>query len=180
MQRYEVFSQKPLSGWELSKLGCEVAARASANMVFSSVQGGMMGALGIGLPDVPIFLAAVFKTLFEISLSFGYPYDTKQEQTYQMLLICAAVGEEAERKQAAVDANIVAQQIRMGAGICSVSFEEAKQRASKALCSAALMGKMVQGAPIIGVYGGFRNGVLLKQIGTVAAVKYQQRMLRER
>lgn len=42
------------------------------------------------------------------------------------------------------------------------------------------MGKMVQGAPIIGVYGGFRNGVLLKQIGTVAAVKYQQRMLRER
>lgn len=86
----------------------------------------MMGALGIGLPDVPIFLAAVFKTLFEISLSFGYPYDTKKEQTYQMLLICAAVGEEAERKQAAVDANIVAQQIRMGAGICSVSFEEAK------------------------------------------------------
>lgn len=139
-----------------------------------------MGALGIGLPDVPIFLAAVFKTLFEISLSFGYPYDTKQEQTYQMLLICAAVGEEAERKQAAVDANIVAQQIRMGAGICSVSFEETKQRASKALCDAALMGKMVQGAPIIGVYGGFRNGVLLKQIGTVAAVKYQQRMLRER
>lgn len=98
-----------------------------------------------------------------------------------MLLICAAVGEEAERKQAAVDANIVAQQIRMGAGICSVSFEEAKPAgASKALCSAALMGKMVQGAPIIGVYGGFRNGVLLKQIGTVAAVKYQQRMLRER
>lgn len=180
LRRYEVFSQKTLSSWELSKLGCEVAARASANMVFSSVQGGMMGALGIGLPDVPIFLAAVFKTLFEISLSFGYPYDTKQEQTYQMLLICAAVGEEAERKQAAVDANIVAQQIRMGTGICSVSFEEAKQRASKALCSAALMGKMVQGAPIIGVYGGFRNGVLLKQIGTVAAVKYQQRMLRER
>lgn len=58
-----------------------------------------------------------------------------------MLLICAAVGEEAERKQAAVDANIVAQQIRMGTGICSVSFEQAKQRASKALCSAALMGK---------------------------------------
>lgn len=101
----------------------------------------MMGALGIGLPDVPIFLAAVFKTLFEISLSFGYPYDTKQEQTYQMLLICAAVGEEAERKQAAVDANIVAQQIRMGAGICSVSFEEAKQRASKALWQCRFDGK---------------------------------------
>lgn len=97
-----------------------------------------------------------------------------------MLLICAAVGEEAERKQAAVDANIVAQQIRMGAGICSVSFEEAKPAGPPRHLQCALMGKMVQGAPIIGVYGGFRNGVLLKQIGTVAAVKYQQRMLRER
>ena len=54
--------------------------------------GGLMGALGIGLPDVPIFLGAVFKTLFEISLRFGYPYDTQPEQIYQMLLICAAVG----------------------------------------------------------------------------------------
>ena len=95
---YLQFAQKPLSGWELYKLGCKAAGRAGANMAFSSVQGGLMGALGIGLPDVPIFLGAVFKTLFEISLRFGYPYDTQPEQIYQMLLICAAVGDEAQRR----------------------------------------------------------------------------------
>lgn len=179
LERYEAFAQKPLSGWELTRLGCEAAMGASANMVFSSVQGGAMGALGIGLPDVPIFLGAVFKTLFEISLRFGFPYHLPQEQVYQMLLICAAVGEEHERRRAVADADQTAQEIRMGA-VLTIDREEAKRRAAHALCSAALTGKLVQGTPIIGVYGGFRNGVLLRQIGSMAALKYQQRLLRER
>ena len=137
---------------------------------------GLMGVLGIGLPDVPIFLAAVFKTLFEISLRFGYPYNTRQEQLYQMLVICAAVGEPADRRRAATDLNLLARELQIGAGV-SFSWEETKRRAAKALCSAALTGKVVQGVPIVGVYGGFRNGVLLRQIGSMAAVKYQQRLL---
>lgn len=176
LEQYEAFANKPLSNWELSKLGAKAAARASANMVFSTVQGGLMGVLGIGLPDVPIFLAAVFKTLFEISLRFGYPYNTRQEQLYQMLVICAAVGEPADRRRAASDLNLLARELQIGAGV-SFSWEETKRRAAKALCSAALTGKVVQGVPIVGVYGGFRNGVLLRQIGSMAAVKYQQRLL---
>ena len=179
---YLQFAQKPLSSWELYKLGCKAAGRAGANMAFSSVQGGLMGALGIGLPDVPIFLGAVFKTLFEISLRFGYPYDTQPEQIYQMLLICAAVGDEAQRRQASADADRIAQEMRQKARTgeeLSISREQAKKRASHALCSAALAGKLVQGTPVIGVYGGFRNGVLLRQVGSMAAVKYQQRRLRE-
>ena len=176
LEQYEAFANKPLSNWELSKLGAKAAARASANMVFSTVQGGLMGVFGIGLPDVPIFLAAVFKTLFEISLRFGYPYNTRQEQLYQMLVICAAVGEPADRRRAAADLNLLARELQIGAGV-SFSWEETKRRAAKALCSAALTPNVVQGVPIVGVYGGFRNGVLLRQIGSMAAVKYQQRLL---
>lgn len=180
LRRYEVFSQKTLSGWELSKLGCEVAARASANMVFSSVQDGC-GSFGHRIAGCSNLFSTVFKTLFEISLSFGYPYDTKQEQTYQMLLICAAVGEEAERKQAAVDANIVAQQIRMGAGICSVSFEEAKQRASKALWQCRFDGKNGAGSTDYrSVWRLSERWFCSNKLALLQPVKYQQRMLRER
>ena len=94
------------------------------------------------------------------------------------MLICAAVAsDEEERRRAGQDADCAAVQIRLGL-LPAVTVEEATSRASKALCSAALAGKMVQGMPIVGVYGGFRNGALLKQIGSLA-VKYQQRMLRE-
>ena len=54
LEQYEAFANKPLSNWELSKLGAKAAARASANMVFSTVQGGLMGVFGIGLPQQPI------------------------------------------------------------------------------------------------------------------------------
>ena len=177
LERYEQFAAKPLSSWELTRLGTSVAAKAGANMVFSTVQGGAMGALGIGIPDVPIFMAAVFKTLFEISLSFGYPYDTPDEQTYQLLLICAALGDEAERRLSNADADQTALEIQMGIPT-SIGREDAKQRAAAALCRAALAGKMIQGTPLIGVYGGFKNGVILQKIAALAATKYQQRMLR--
>ena len=49
-------------------------------------RGGMTGVLWNRTAGCSNLLAAVFKTLFEILPSFGYPYDTKQEQTYQMLL----------------------------------------------------------------------------------------------
>ena len=93
-----------------------------------------------------------------------------------MLVICAAVGEPADRRRAAADLNLLARELQIGAGV-SFFWEETKRRAAKALCSAALTGKVVQGVPIVGVYGGFRNGVLLRQIGSMAAVKYQQRLL---
>ena len=43
---YLQFAQKPLSGWELYKLGCKAAGRAGANMAFSSVPGGTDGCVG--------------------------------------------------------------------------------------------------------------------------------------
>ena len=72
-----------------------------------------------------------------------------------MLVICAAVGEPADRRRAASDLNLLARELQIGAGV-SFSWEETKRRAAKALCSAALTGKVVQGVPIVGVYGGFR------------------------
>lgn len=40
LEQYEAFANKPLSNWELSKLGAKAAARASANMVFPRYRAG--------------------------------------------------------------------------------------------------------------------------------------------
>ena len=46
-----------------------------------------------------------------------------------MLVICAAVGEPADRRRAAADLNLLARELQMGAGV-SFSWEETKRRGS--------------------------------------------------
>ena len=80
----------------------------------------------------------------------------------QQIQILKELENNAEGKEAY--AQEMRQKARTGEEL-SISREQAKKRASHALCSAALAGKLVQGTPVIGVYGGFRNGVLLRQGG---------------
>ncbi|QRV21485.1 EcsC family protein [Lacrimispora saccharolytica] len=41
------------------------------NSSISVIEGGVLGAFGIGLPDIPLFLALVLKSVYEIALSYG-------------------------------------------------------------------------------------------------------------
>ncbi|MBQ2005163.1 MAG: EcsC family protein, partial [Peptococcaceae bacterium] len=57
------------------------------NMGISAVEGTGLGLLGIGLPDIPIFIGVVLKSIYEISLSYGYDYREEQEQYFILNLL---------------------------------------------------------------------------------------------
>ena len=42
------------------------------NSTISTVEGIGLGALGIGIPDIPIFISVILKTIYEIALSYGF------------------------------------------------------------------------------------------------------------
>ena len=69
----------------------EAGSRARQNLLLSSVEGIGLGLLGVGLPDIPLFVSVVLKTLYEISLSFGYDYDRMEERLFQLRLIETAL-----------------------------------------------------------------------------------------
>ena len=58
-----------------------------------------------------------------------------------------------------------------------LSFEEEVQNAAKALSSAMLMAKFVQGLPVVGAVGGVSNPVVYQKISQYAALKYKKRYL---
>ena len=41
-----------------------------------------MGFFGLGLPDIPLFLGVLLKSIYEVALSYGYTYDTQEEQIF--------------------------------------------------------------------------------------------------
>jgi len=146
------------------------------NSSFSVLEGGILGFLGIGLPDIPLFISVTLKTLYEIALSYGYSYDTDEEKAYLLLLICGAitVGEpqkafhlELEQLSDKIDHNIATE----------VNLDKQIRTTSDLLSNSLLTAKFIQGIPVVGMIGGVANYNILSKVGKYAGIKYHKRYL---
>ena len=61
------------------------------NLTISGLEGIGLGLLGVGIPDIPIFTAMILKSLYEISLSYGYSYNSEEEKLFILKLIEASM-----------------------------------------------------------------------------------------
>jgi len=69
------------------------------NIAVTAVEGAGLGLLGIGLPDIPIFLAVILKGIYETALHYGYDYNDKREQIYILRLMRGAMAEQEQKQQ---------------------------------------------------------------------------------
>lgn len=160
---------------------------ARLNLLVSSVEGIGLGLLGVGLPDIPLFVSVVLKNLYEISLSFGYDYDSMEERLFQLRLIETALYNGAEMQQRDDDMNTMCWSIR---GAKQRTSEETERltgrlddqihRTAKALANDMLYAKFLQGAPVVGAVGGATDVTVLKRISDYAMLKYRRRYLLDR
>ena len=70
------------------------------NHTATTVTGFGLGVLGMGLPDIPLLVSTILRGIYEVATSYGYAYDTVDEQIYILRMIKAALVPKAERKQA--------------------------------------------------------------------------------
>ena len=140
----------------------------------SGVSGVSLGLLGIGVPDILLFIGMVLRSSYEIALNYGYDYESKTERYFILLLIQAAVscGEEGKQLDQQVDEYIVAGQL-------PENYLQKKQikLTAQALSKELLYMKFLQGIPIAGIIGGAYDAVYMKRITEYAAVKYKKRFL---
>ena len=76
------------------------------NLAAAGAGGIGLGALGIGLPDIPLFTGMILKCIYETAISYGFSYDTAEEQCYILKLISTALsrGDAAESGNRSLDA----------------------------------------------------------------------------
>ena len=140
------------------------------------VEGGVLGAFGIGLPDIPLFLAVIIRTINEVSLSYGYHYDSDTEKAYMMYIICAAMSKGDMRNSYNYKINLLGKKIDSGEAV-SINLEEIMKEASDLLSELLVTAKFIQGLPFVGVLGGLTNPVIIHKIGSYAKLKYKRRYL---
>ena len=151
----------------------------AGNTALSGTVGVTLGLLGIGLPDIPLFVGFLLKNIYETAIANGYGYQTPGEQYFILLLIESALssGEDALDRETLVNAWIDAHRaIPAGTQKPEVFRAQMKQTAY-ALADAVLYMKFIQGIPIVGAAGGISDAVCVSQIGTYAAYKYERRRL---
>ncbi|MCD8355905.1 MAG: EcsC family protein [Clostridia bacterium] len=157
------------------------------NLLISSAEGIGLGLLGIGLPDIPLFVSVMLRNLYEISLSFGYDYDRLEERFFQLKIIETALYSGEEMQERDENMNTMCRSIcgskqrepEETARLTS-SLDEQIRKTAKALSDDMLYAKFLQGSPVVGAIGGAMDVTVLKRISDYAMLKYRRRYLLDR
>ena len=151
--------------------------QTSLNEFLSGASGVTLGALGIGLPDIPLFISFVLKSVYQISLNYGYDYTLDKEKAFILNIIKASLlkGEsfqDADRK--------IEYFIEHGVFEESLTEDENLRNVSCILSKELLYTKFLQGIPVVGAVGGSYDYIYIKRLTKYAKLKYYKRFLQDR
>lgn len=172
VQQFEAELRK--SKKSLNAMKKKATQTGALNLMLSGVSGVGMGALGIGLPDIPIFIGMLLKNVYEIALHYGFNYDTEEEKYFILLIIQGAnsYGEDLNEINKEINHYCQCEQLSHK---CKMS--ERIKKASKTLSSELIYMKFLQGIPIVGAVGGAYDVVYLQRVNEYAKLKYHYRYL---
>jgi hypothetical protein len=152
------------------------------NLVISLFEGIALGICGMGIPDIPIFVSVLLKSIYEIAISFGFGYTSEKEKLFILKLIDASLksGDTLRKKNEEINALIDAMnEEELDEQVISLMVTRQTDEAANALSRELLYGKFIQGKAIIGLVGGINDIVCLKRITDYAVLKYKRRFLIE-
>lgn len=147
---------------------------ANKNLIVTGASGVGLGILGVGIPDIVLFLALQLRSIYEIALHYGYTYEEEQEKRLILLLICGAVSYGEEQK--AID-NEINHFIECGAFAGQKELSTCIEEAASYLSKELLYMKFLQSIPVVGAVGGMYDALYMKRINQYAELKYRRRFL---
>lgn len=148
------------------------------NLLFTTAEGVGLGLLGIGLPDLVLFVGMLLKGVYETALHYGFSYDSPQERYWilQLLQTSLTKGEDWQTCHDKVC------QV-LPDGLPEPTPEQWKQQldaAARTFALDMLLLKFIQGLPLVGVLGGAGNPVYYRRVMRYVQLIYYKRYLLQR
>ena len=142
------------------------------NTAFSYISGVGLGFLGIGIPDIVLFIGTLLKSIYEIAISYGYDYTSPNEQKFILNIIRGGVAHGDAFSDLEYKLNL---DISDGIPEDEAEILDLINATSEGLSGELLYMKFVQGIPVVGAVGGFFDGVYMRNITKYAELKYRRR-----
>ncbi|MDO4482152.1 MAG: EcsC family protein [Bacillota bacterium] len=160
----------------LERFTKQARKRGSINRLISGAEGIVLGVLGIGIPDIPVFIGVLLKNVYEIAMSFGFSYEGNREKLFILDLIRTALCSpgDFERYNNEINSSIDDGQLQ------ECSDEELKARikeTASVLADRLLYLKFIQGIPVAGALGGISDLTCVHSVTEYALLKYRRRFI---
>ncbi|MDO4541510.1 MAG: EcsC family protein [Bacillota bacterium] len=160
----------------LRRINLSAHKKHLSNLGIAAGEGGALGLLGIGLPDIPIFIGVLLKAVYETALSFGFDYEKEEEKYYILLLVEGALGNGPKKERLSPEIDAVAAKIDKGV-VLNYDLDLQMRNTAEALSTDLLVMKFIQGLPIVGAVGSVTNAYYCNRVTDYAKLKYKKRYL---
>lgn len=159
---------------DLALLDANAQLSNLVSLAVSTVEGVGLGALGVGLPDIVLFVSMILRGCYETALRYGFQYDTDEEKWFILLLLEGAMvrGEDWDKCNQMID-----EQILDPITPIKEILDEQMKRTADAFAVDMLLTKFIQGLPFIGMVGGAANPYYYRKILNFVRLKYRKRYL---
>jgi len=136
---------------------------------FTYKEGLILGAFGIGIPDLPIFLSILLRNMYSLAAIYGFNYKSEFERIYLLKLLQASLSKGSKRKIYFNELD----ELLLTKDASNIDINELTKLITKELLAA----KLIQGVLIGGAVGGFTNRNTYTKVMRAARYKYRQRFL---
>ncbi len=144
------------------------------NLTVTTAEGIALGALGIGMPDIVLFLSTLLKGIYEVALNYGFTYDAKQEQYFILKMMEASLSTGEAWHQLNDEINCL---MSDSPEITEEDFQQQLHKTASAFAMDMLLLKFIQGLPIVGIVGGAANPFYYNKVMRYVQLKYNKRYL---
>lgn len=160
---------------DMKQMHKSVRRSSQLNIVLTTVEGIGLGALGVGMPDIVLFLTTVLRGIYETALHYGFDYESRFEQMLILKMMAASLstGEDWFRRNKEVNDWL----LKPREEIAEADFQAQIQATSDVFAVDMLLLKFIQGLPVVGALGGAANPLYYNKVMRYVQVKYKKRYL---
>ena len=160
---------------ELKQLHKSAGKANGLNIAMTTVEGIGLGALGIGMPDIVLFISTVLRGVYETALHYGFDYESRFEQMLILKMMSASLstGDDWFHRNKELNDWI----LRGSREISDEDFQEQIRDTAAVFAMDMLLLKFIQGLPVVGLLGGAANPLYYHKILQYTQLKYKRRYL---
>lgn len=162
---------------ELKQIQKNASNSSFLNLAITTAEGVGLGALGIGMPDIVLFIATLLKGIYETALNYGFEYESVRERCLILKMMAASLsnGEEWSNLNSEINALMSSDN-----EITEEQFQQQLKKTASVFAMDMLLLKFIQGLPLVGIIGGAANPVYYNKVMKYVQLKYRKRYLLNR